>query len=270
MSKKIISNPVELLIDAVKNYPILYSKISSVNNEDKNQAWIHIANSLNEENVQSVKSKWRNLRDSYLKAIRNKRELQEINQLSRYHPYKHEERMNFLYPYILQEINQRKRKTVKMIDTGEIKQDRNSYVYAIEQQSVEYLIETEEECERVTLTEEEEEEEREVEGDGEEEPINEEEEVLLEENDADSTLLQMESECYEEEDAQQHPIIQEQKYHNCTKNNDEADIEAWLTSIRETMRNLNKINRAKVKRDINNILSKYEIEQYEAELKTTS
>jgi hypothetical protein len=116
MSKKAI-NSIELLIDTVREYPILYSKLGavsgSVNNDEKNQAYIDIAKKLHEE-PNKIKSKWRNLRDSYQKAVRSRKDLEEMNQLSRYHPYRHENRMAFLLPHILQEINQRKRKVVKM------------------------------------------------------------------------------------------------------------------------------------------------------------
>ena len=43
------------------------------------------------------------------------------------------------------------------------------------------------------------------------------------------------------------------------------DIDAWISSIKASMLKLTKINRARAKRDINSILSNYEIEQYEAE-----
>lgn len=48
-------------------------------------------------------------------------------------------------------------------------------------------------------------------------------------------------------------------------NNTLDDIDVWLSSIKASMLKLTKINRARAKRDINSILSNYEIEQYEAE-----
>lgn len=43
------------------------------------------------------------------------------------------------------------------------------------------------------------------------------------------------------------------------------DVDLWLTSVKDSMLKLSKINRAKAKRDINTILSNYEIQQYEEE-----
>lgn len=43
------------------------------------------------------------------------------------------------------------------------------------------------------------------------------------------------------------------------------DLDAWISSVQAQMLKLTKINRARAKRDINTILSNYEIEQYEAE-----
>lgn len=42
-----------------------------------------------------------------------------------------------------------------------------------------------------------------------------------------------------------------------------SDIDVWLESIKASMLKLTKLNQARAKRDINNILSNYEIEQLE-------
>lgn len=123
MSKSFL-NSIEQLIETVKEYPILYNKIGSVpgsvNNEEKNQVWNIIAKKINED-PNKLKQKWRNLRDSYQKAIKNKREMEEITKIigqpTRYHPYRHEERMSFLLPHILNDAaGVRKKRSTKIYD----------------------------------------------------------------------------------------------------------------------------------------------------------
>jgi hypothetical protein len=112
MTKKMNAS-VEDLIDAVREHPVIYDRINSVpgaiNNEEKSIAWRKIALILKEDES-ILKQKWRNLRDSYQKAIKNRKELEEIGQLHRYHEYKHEDKMEFLYPHIEIDFNPRKRK----------------------------------------------------------------------------------------------------------------------------------------------------------------
>jgi hypothetical protein len=99
MTQKLDS--AELLIEAVKAYPILYQKSAGVPGylEEKNQAWNEIAIKLKED-VGNLKKKFRNLKDSYFKKIKNKKELEEIGHLDKYIPYKHEEKMSFLLPLL--------------------------------------------------------------------------------------------------------------------------------------------------------------------------
>lgn len=113
MTKK-LKTSVEELIDVVKEYPVLYDRANNVSsaqaNEEKSMAWKKIAEFLDDD-VTSLKAKWRNLRDSYQKAIKNRKELEEIGQLHRYHEYKHEGKLDFLYPHLDLEPNlTRKRK----------------------------------------------------------------------------------------------------------------------------------------------------------------
>lgn len=107
---------VDDLIDVVREYPVIYDRINSAPgsnaNDEKAQAWIEISEKLNEDAV-VLKLKWRNLRDSYQKAVKNRRELEEIGQLHRYREYKHEEKMHFLYSHIIEaemEGNQSKKR----------------------------------------------------------------------------------------------------------------------------------------------------------------
>lgn len=88
---------IETLIETVKCYPCLYDKeqASRANIDQKNQVWIEIANKIDQP-VEKCKSKWRNLRDSYLKAIKYKHELGLIGKLSLYRGYKHEDSLSFL------------------------------------------------------------------------------------------------------------------------------------------------------------------------------
>lgn len=45
---------------------------------------------------EKCKAKWRNLRDSYQKAIKWKHELEELGKIDHYQGYKHEAALNFL------------------------------------------------------------------------------------------------------------------------------------------------------------------------------
>lgn len=84
------------LIQLVKEYPLLYTKNdSSINIDQKNMLWKEIASRLNQPEAK-CKSKWRNLRDSYQKALRWKSELEEMGKLCNYHPYRHEAALSFL------------------------------------------------------------------------------------------------------------------------------------------------------------------------------
>lgn len=88
---------IELLIESVKGHPCLYDKEQATrfNIDQKNQIWIEIANKLDKP-VEKCKHKWRNLRDSYLKAIRSKHDLGRIGQLGLHRSYKYEDSMSFL------------------------------------------------------------------------------------------------------------------------------------------------------------------------------
>lgn len=47
---------------------------------------------------------------------------------------------------------------------------------------------------------------------------------------------------------------------------EDTDSGAWFTSVKESMAKLTKLNRARAKREINEILSKYEIMEYESSI----
>lgn len=85
------------LIELVRTYPSLYSKKNSSSNnvEQKNIVWCQIAEQLGQP-VEKCKAKWRNLRDSYQKSVKWRKELEELGKLSSYHEYKHEAAMAFL------------------------------------------------------------------------------------------------------------------------------------------------------------------------------
>jgi Alcohol dehydrogenase transcription factor Myb/SANT-like len=94
---------IEDLIESVKRYPALYCKSSNtvtLNVDEKNSLWANIAKELNDNPVK-VKQKWRNLRDSYQKAMKTKKDLEEMGQIHRYHEYRHEHSMSFLLPHIV-------------------------------------------------------------------------------------------------------------------------------------------------------------------------
>lgn len=64
-----------------------------------------IAEKLQFDDLNEIKSKWRNLRDAYQKAIKYKRDLEEMGMISKYYEYRHEEAMNFLYDHVVNELN---------------------------------------------------------------------------------------------------------------------------------------------------------------------
>lgn len=83
------------LIEAVKDCPLLYKKQATGTTEQKNAAWNEIAQNI-DQTPKKCKAKWRNLRDSYLKAVKWRQELEEIDKMAKYRPYKHEEALSFL------------------------------------------------------------------------------------------------------------------------------------------------------------------------------
>ena len=78
-----------------------------------------VAEKMDISDVSSLKSKWRNLRDSYQKSIKNKRDLEEIGLIHKYHKYKHECQMEFLYEHVLVELGdvRKKRKGSRNFNT---------------------------------------------------------------------------------------------------------------------------------------------------------
>jgi hypothetical protein len=85
------------LIEAVKQQPSLYSKqqSSGTNLDQKNQVWKEISEKINQP-VERCKAKWRNLRDSYLKSVKWRHELEELGKMDVYREYKHEAALSFL------------------------------------------------------------------------------------------------------------------------------------------------------------------------------
>lgn len=91
------THAVIALIEAVKQYPSLYLKqpVQGGNSDQKNIIWRDIAQKIDQP-IDKCKAKWRNLRDSYHKAIKWRQELDAIGKLSNYHEYKHEAALSFL------------------------------------------------------------------------------------------------------------------------------------------------------------------------------
>lgn len=79
---------------------------------------------LNEDDPGKLKQKWRNLRDSYQKAMKYKRDLEEIGQLNKYHPYRHENKMSFLLPHILADIPSKRKRTKVYDETDDCKSEK--------------------------------------------------------------------------------------------------------------------------------------------------
>lgn len=134
------------LIEAVKSYPSLYIKdqSSNTNIEQKNMIWHEISLKVNQP-TEKCKAKWRNLRDSYQKAIKWKRELEQLGKLSNYHEYKHESALEFL------ELNPKRKSSRDSERSKTSKRTKlelhETSVYSVESQddytaAVEYLIET--------------------------------------------------------------------------------------------------------------------------------
>lgn len=100
------------LIEAVKAYPSLYVKdqSSSTNIEQKNMIWNEISLKVNQP-IEKCKAKWRNLRDSYQKAIKWKKELEELGKTSNYHEYKHEAALAFLEVGVKRKSNRERERT---------------------------------------------------------------------------------------------------------------------------------------------------------------
>lgn len=139
--------------------------------------------------------------------------------------------------------------SIKYLNLTSRNDKKESVIYAIESQDVEYLVEDSvygdrnEDDERI-------------------------EAIVYKENDDDdieqTDEIETESNiCYEEIESCHELSITEAT--EMPKNSTLDDIDVWLSSIKASMLKLTKINRARAKRDINSILSNYEIEQYEAE-----
>lgn len=101
------------LIEAVKACPSLYSKqdSSSTSGDQKNMLWKKISKQINQP-PEKCKAKWRNLRDSYLKAIKWRRELEDLGRLGNYHEYRHEAALSFL-----DESSKRRKSSEKRLKT---------------------------------------------------------------------------------------------------------------------------------------------------------
>lgn len=87
-----------ILIEAVKSYPALYVKDQPSTNitiDQKNMIWNQISLKVNQP-IEKCKAKWRNLRDSYQRAIKSKRVLEQLGKVSDFHEYKHEAALSFL------------------------------------------------------------------------------------------------------------------------------------------------------------------------------
>lgn len=97
MSFRMDMQTVIELIEAVKHYPSLYSKDTSPGNniDQKNIIWKEISLKIDQP-VEKCKAKWRNLRDSYQKAVKWRQELEQIGKVENYHEYKHEAALSFL------------------------------------------------------------------------------------------------------------------------------------------------------------------------------
>lgn len=88
------------LIDMIKSYPELYDRKhrNYTNMDIKKDIWVTISSEFNE-SEESVRARWRNIRDAYQKSIRKKHELSDTGKLSTYKKYKYEDLLDFLYPF---------------------------------------------------------------------------------------------------------------------------------------------------------------------------
>jgi hypothetical protein len=229
---------IEELIECVKAHPIIYDR--SGHQKERNEAFEVIAKKLEMSPI-IIKNKWRNVRDMYLRAMKSRKNYEEMNKLHLYTEYKHEAKLNeFLYHQTMDEIlgggrRGRKRasshtipiyprfKTVKT-DSGE-----TAIVYRVDMnQEAEFLEEEEESSEY-------------------QEPSQ----------DLINNEKQNVSGC-------NHPQI-ESTNEPPSQSIIKSDIDVWFESIKSSFLKLNKINQAKARRDINNTISNYEIEQLTTE-----
>jgi hypothetical protein len=73
------------LIEAIKSYPELYDRKNRnyTNMDIKKEIWNTISSDF-QESEDSVRARWRNIRDAYQKSIRKKQELHETGRLKEY------------------------------------------------------------------------------------------------------------------------------------------------------------------------------------------
>jgi len=56
--------------------------------------------------------------------MKYKRDLEEIGQLNKYHPYRHENKMSFLLPHILADIPSKRKRTKVYDETDDCKSEK--------------------------------------------------------------------------------------------------------------------------------------------------
>lgn len=273
---------INALIEAVKLYPSLYSKqpANNGNSDQKNVIWKEISQKIDQP-IERCKAKWRNLRDSYHKAVKRRLELEEIGRLSTYQEYRHEAALAFLGN------NTGAKRKGSLLDDGKqlsywdiaqfyfiqnnllfstkrVKEEMYESVFTVDSQDYspsheEYLIEADQN-----------ESQQDDDGlDGEEEQMF---QVTAEDDNNYQEIPSVEnasiviSDANEEKHFPTEVINEELPYQetyiniNEPLNNSSVDsLDPWLAGIKETLLSLPKLLRARAKKQINDLVSDFEI-----------
>ncbi|XP_063530921.1 uncharacterized protein LOC134755455 [Cydia strobilella] len=92
----------EKLIEAVKNYPCLWDISSKYYkcNETKDAAWGEIVEQIKFKDVQSAKSRWKQLRDSHRDALKRQKTKKSGQSPRKIREWKYQKIMEYLLPYM--------------------------------------------------------------------------------------------------------------------------------------------------------------------------
>ncbi|VEN62489.1 unnamed protein product [Callosobruchus maculatus] len=92
----------EKLIEAVKRYPCLWDISSTYYkcNETKDAAWAEIVKEIKFGDVQSAKSRWKQLRDCHRDALKRQKSKKSGQPTAKIHEWKYQRLMEYLLPYM--------------------------------------------------------------------------------------------------------------------------------------------------------------------------